>query len=114
MSTGNRRHNFADRDALDPSTTWSARSRETRVTTLIASCYETFWEPEGTCGKGKMVEQISTNSKIDKYHRLARNEGANALITVSNQPARPDGTPPLTRDRRRNIPVSVLPVDLFR
>ena len=43
--------------------------------------------------------------QIDKYHRLARNEGANALITVSNQPARPDGTPPLTIDRRRNVPV---------
>ena len=43
--------------------------------------------------------------QIDKYHRLARQENADALITVSNQPARADGSPPLTLDRRRNIPV---------
>ena len=44
--------------------------------------------------------------QIDKYHRLAKQEGVQALITVSNQPARPDGSPPLTLDRRRNIPVA--------
>ncbi len=46
--------------------------------------------------------------QVDKYHRLARDEGANALITVSNQPALPDGRPPVTLDGRRlrSIPVS--------
>lgn len=42
--------------------------------------------------------------QIDRYHRLARQEGINALITVSNQAARPDGSSPLSLDRRRNIP----------
>ena len=46
--------------------------------------------------------------QVDKYHRLARDEGANALITVSNQPALPDGRPPVSLDGRRlrSIPVS--------
>ncbi|MCK4548344.1 MAG: hypothetical protein KAW17_12985 [Candidatus Eisenbacteria sp.] len=45
--------------------------------------------------------------QIDKYHRLARQEGAGALITVSNQPALPDGRPPVSLDGRRlrSIPV---------
>ncbi len=43
--------------------------------------------------------------QIDKYHQLAKQEGADVLITVSNQPARNDGDPPLTFDRRSNIPV---------
>ncbi len=48
------------------------------------------------------------SEQIDKYHRLARDEGANALITVSNQPALPDGRPPVSLDGRRlrSIPVS--------
>jgi len=45
--------------------------------------------------------------QIDKYHRLARDEGANALITVSNQPALPDGRPPVSLDGRRLRSVSV-------
>ena len=46
--------------------------------------------------------------QIDKYHRLARQEGASALITVSNQPALPDGRPPVSLDGRRlrSIPVT--------
>ena len=46
--------------------------------------------------------------QVDKYHRLAREAGASALITVSNQPALPDGRPPVSLDGRRlrNIPVS--------
>lgn len=46
--------------------------------------------------------------QIDKYHRLAREERADALITVSNQPALPDGRPPVSLDGRRlrSIPVS--------
>ncbi|MCK4391378.1 hypothetical protein KAX17_00550 [Candidatus Bipolaricaulota bacterium] len=46
--------------------------------------------------------------QIDKYHRLAKEERADALITVSNQPALPDGRPPVSLDGRRlrSIPVS--------
>ena len=45
--------------------------------------------------------------QIDKYHRLARQEGVSALMTVSNQPALPDGRPPVPLDGRRlrSIPV---------
>ena len=39
--------------------------------------------------------------QIDKYQKLVRQEGAHALITVSNQAARADGSPPLNIDRRR-------------
>ena len=46
-----------------------------------------------------------SEDQIDKYHQLAKQEKANVLITVSNQPARADGGPPLTLDRRCNIPV---------
>lgn len=42
--------------------------------------------------------------QVDKYHRLARQEGANVLITVSNQAALPDGSPPVPLDGRRSIP----------
>ena len=45
--------------------------------------------------------------QVDKYHRLARDEGANALITVSNQPALPNGRPPVTLDGRRLRSISV-------
>ena len=45
--------------------------------------------------------------QVDKYHRLARDEGANALITVSNQPALPNGRPPVSLDGRRLRSVSV-------
>jgi len=46
--------------------------------------------------------------QVAKYHRLAREEGASALITVSNQPALPDGHPPVSLDGRRlrSIPVT--------
>lgn len=46
-----------------------------------------------------------SEDQIDKYHQLAKQEKAGVLITVSNQPARADGGPPLTLDRRCNIPV---------
>lgn len=46
-----------------------------------------------------------SEDQIDKYHQLAKQEKADVLITVSNQPARSDGGPPLTLDRRCNIPV---------
>lgn len=46
-----------------------------------------------------------SEDQIDKYHQLAKQEKADVLITVSNQPARADGGPPLTLDRRCNIPV---------
>ena len=45
-------------------------------------------------------------SQVDQYHRLARERGAQALLTVSNQPARSDGSPPLNINRRwRTVPV---------
>ncbi len=46
--------------------------------------------------------------QVDSYLRLARQEGASALITVSNQPALPGGRPPIALDGRRlrGIPVS--------
>lgn len=43
--------------------------------------------------------------QVDRYHRLAKQERLQALITVSNQPARADGSPPVNLDGRRNIPV---------
>ena len=45
-------------------------------------------------------------NQVDQYHGLARSEGAQALVTVSNQPARSDGSPPLNINRRwRTVPV---------
>jgi len=46
--------------------------------------------------------------QVDKYHRLARQEGIDALITISNQPALPNGRPPISLDGRRlrSIPVT--------
>lgn len=41
--------------------------------------------------------------QFDKYRRLAKQEGFHTLITVSNQPARGDGSPPLIIDRRLKI-----------
>lgn len=63
---------------------------------------KTYWVAfiEVKVGTAKLSED-----QIDKYHQLAKQEKANVLITVSNQPARADGGPPLTLDRRCNIPV---------
>lgn len=63
---------------------------------------KTYWFAfiEVKVGTAKLSED-----QIDKYHQLAKQEKANVLITVSNQPARSDGGPPLTLDRRSNIPV---------
>jgi len=56
----------------------------------------------------KIGSAILDPEQIDKYHRLARQEGAGALITVSNQPALSDGRPPVSLDGRRlrSIPVT--------
>lgn len=62
------------------------------------TCWTAFIEVK--VGTAKLNED-----QIDKYHQLAKQEKADVLITVSNQPARADGGPPLTLDRRRNIPV---------
>lgn len=43
--------------------------------------------------------------QVDRYQRIAKQEGLDALITVSNQTARADGKPPVSLDGRRNIPV---------
>lgn len=62
------------------------------------TCWVAFIEVK--VGTAKLSED-----QIDNYHQLAKQEKADVLITVSNQPARADGGPPLTLDRRRNIPV---------
>lgn len=51
--------------------------------------------------------------QFDEYHRVARERGFNAFVTVSNQSALPDGLPPLAIDRRRlrGIPVAHLSWD---
>jgi len=46
--------------------------------------------------------------QIDAYHKLAREIGAQAVITVSNQAARANGEPPVTIDRRRARAISVI------
>ncbi|WP_337288933.1 hypothetical protein [Candidatus Methylomirabilis sp.] len=43
--------------------------------------------------------------QVDRYHRLAKQERLQALITVSNQPAQANGSPPVNVDGRRSIPV---------
>ena len=45
--------------------------------------------------------------QVDAYHRLARDESFDALVTVSNQAALPNGHPPVPLDGRRlrKIPV---------
>ena len=63
---------------------------------------KTYWVAfvEVKVGAAKLGKE-----QIDKYHQLAKQEKADVLITVSNQPARADGGPPLTLDRQYNIPV---------
>lgn len=39
--------------------------------------------------------------QFDRYHNLAREHGFNALITISNQPAHPNGYPPVKVDQRK-------------
>ena len=48
--------------------------------------------------------------QVNGYHQLAGQEGFNAVITVSNQPARSDGSPPVDLDGRRlrSVPVTRL------
>ncbi len=45
--------------------------------------------------------------QVEKYHHLARQERFDALVTISNEPARPGGLPPVRLDGRRlrSIPV---------
>ena len=43
----------------------------------------------------KVGNNALDQEQINKYHRLARQEGFDALITVSNQPARADDKPPV-------------------
>lgn len=38
--------------------------------------------------------------QFDAYHRLAKDNQCDALITISNQPAKSDGLPPITVNRR--------------
>ena len=49
----------------------------------------------------KVGKSSLDQEQIDKYHRLARQKGYNALITVSNQPALPDDRPPVSLDGRK-------------
>lgn len=56
----------------------------------------------------KVGNAVLDPDQVDSYHRLARQECANAVITVSNQSALPNGQPPVNLDGRRSraIPVT--------
>lgn len=49
----------------------------------------------------KVGDNPLDQEQVDAYHRLARDEGFDALITVSNQAALPNGLPPVAIDKRR-------------
>ena len=55
----------------------------------------------------KVGDNPLDQAQVDAYHKLARDEGFGALITISNQAALPNGLPPVSIDRRRlrTIPV---------
>ena len=55
----------------------------------------------------KVGDNPLDSGQVDAYHRLARDEGFDALITISNQAALPNGLPPVPLDGRRlrKIPV---------
>ena len=57
--------------------------------------------------EAKVGSAALDQDQVDRYHRLAKSMGANALITIGNQSARSDGTPPLNLNRRlaRAVPV---------
>jgi hypothetical protein len=49
----------------------------------------------------KVGDNPLDQAQVDAYHKLARDEGFGALITISNQAALPNGLPPVSIDRRR-------------
>ena len=49
----------------------------------------------------KVGDNQLDQAQVDAYHKLARDEGFAALITISNQAALPNGLPPVSIDRRR-------------
>ena len=55
----------------------------------------------------KVGDNRLRQDQFDAYHRLAKDRGFNAVITVSNQAAQTDGLPPLAVDGRRlrGVPV---------
>ena len=55
----------------------------------------------------KVGDNPLDSDQVDTYHRLAREEGFDALITISGQAALPNGLPPVPLDGRRlrKIPV---------
>ena len=55
----------------------------------------------------KVGDNPLDGDQVDAYHRLARDESFDALVTVSNQAALPNGHPPVPLDGRRlrKIPV---------
>jgi len=56
----------------------------------------------------KVGDNLLDQDQFDRYHILARDQGINALITISNQSALANGLPPrLTVDKRRlrSVPV---------
>jgi len=61
--------------------------------------------------KALVEVKIGTNElnqdQFDSYHMLARDEGFDALITISNQVAHSNGLPPIKVDKRRLNKVSV-------
>lgn len=49
----------------------------------------------------KVGDNPLDSTQVDAYHKLARDEGYDALITISNEAALPNGLPPVTLDGRR-------------
>ncbi len=54
----------------------------------------------------KVGDNPLEQAQFDAYHRLAKTEAVDAIITVSNQAALPNGLPPLVVDKRRLRTVS--------
>jgi hypothetical protein len=57
----------------------------------------------------KVGSQVLDQAQIDMYHALACDEGVDGLITISNEAALPDGSPPhivIDGRRARKVPVT--------
>lgn len=58
----------------------------------------------------KVASNGISQDQFDSYHDLARDQGYDAFITISNQPAMPNGLPPLKvhKSKARGLPVTHL------
>jgi len=62
----------------------------------------------------KVGDNPLDQKQFDAYHRLAKAEAVNVVVTVSNQAALPNGLPPLAVDKRRLRSVSVVHISWER